>query len=57
MNVVIPHVLAQAIHDYLMTRPMAEVETMVAGLRACQPEETSNGSVSIEDIAQSPAES
>jgi hypothetical protein len=56
VNVVIPQVLAQAIHDYLMTRPMAEVETMVNGLRAAQMIDT-NGSHPIEDIAPSPAES
>lgn len=36
-NVSIPQGLAQAIHDYLMTRPMREVEGLVAPLRQAQP--------------------
>lgn len=37
-NIVITQALGQAIHDYLMARPMGEVEHLVAGLRAAQPE-------------------
>lgn len=33
----IPTVLLQGLHDYLMTRPMLEVEGLVSGLRNCQP--------------------
>ena len=33
----IPVALLQALHDYLMTRPMVEVEPMVTALRNCQP--------------------
>lgn len=36
-NVSIPQQLAQAIHDYLVTRPMREVEGLVAPLRQAQP--------------------
>lgn len=28
--------LLQAIHDYLVTRPMQEVEGLVSGVRACE---------------------
>lgn len=31
--------LAQAIHNYLVTRPMHEVEGMVNALRQCKAEE------------------
>lgn len=33
----IPRELAQALHDYLMMRPMAEVEQLVAKLRTLKP--------------------
>lgn len=32
-RIVIPQDLAQELHDYLMTRPMREVEPLVANLR------------------------
>jgi hypothetical protein len=35
----IPPQLAQALHDYLLTRPMREVEAMVNALRECKPKE------------------
>lgn len=35
----IPPHLAQAIHDYLLTRPMREVEGLVNALRQCQPKQ------------------
>jgi hypothetical protein len=33
-NIRVPSDLLAAIHDYLMTRPMREVETLVAALRS-----------------------
>lgn len=36
-RVTIPAELAQAVHDYLMTRPMREVEQMVVGMRQAEP--------------------
>ncbi len=42
-TVILPHALAQAIHDYLMTRPMGEVEQMVVALRRARP----NGSAAV----------
>lgn len=38
----LPGQLAQAIHEYLMGRPMREVEHLVAGLRQCAPAEQGN---------------
>lgn len=35
----IPSDLLQALHDYLMARPMREVEGLVAGIRQCKPKE------------------
>ena len=35
----IPAQLAQAIHEYLLTRPMREVEGLVNALRECKPKE------------------
>lgn len=35
-KVTIPTELANAIHDYLMSRPMREVEAMVAALRQAE---------------------
>jgi hypothetical protein len=35
----LPPDLAQAIHDYLVTRPMREVEGLVNALRECRPQE------------------
>jgi hypothetical protein len=36
-NLLIPTELAQAIHDYLLTKPMGEVETLVVQIRALRP--------------------
>lgn len=36
-TITVPAQLAQGIHEYLMTRPMREVEGLVAGLRQCAP--------------------
>jgi len=38
----LPPELAQAIHDYLVTRPMREVEGLVTALRQCKPKEPQN---------------
>lgn len=38
-KIAIPAQLAQAIHDYLLTRPMREVEGLVNALRECKPED------------------
>lgn len=35
----LPADLVQAVHDYLMTRPMQEVEALVVGLRKAKPVE------------------
>lgn len=35
-KIVIPQDLAQELHDYLMTRPMREVEPLVVNLRQCE---------------------
>jgi hypothetical protein len=35
----LPPELAQAIHDYLVTRPMREVESIVTALRQCKPKD------------------
>jgi hypothetical protein len=35
----LPPELAQAIHDYLVSRPMREVEALVNALRQCKPKE------------------
>jgi hypothetical protein len=35
----VPPQLAQALHDYLLTRPMREVEPLVNALRECKPKE------------------
>lgn len=35
----IPQQLAQAIHDYLLSRPMREVEGLVNALRQCKPKD------------------
>jgi len=35
----LPPDLIQAIHDYLMTRPMREVEALVLGIRDAKPVE------------------
>jgi len=35
----IPEPLARALHDYLLSRPMGEVERMVAALRECKPKQ------------------
>lgn len=35
----LPPELVQAIHDYLMTRPMREVEALVAEVRKAKPVE------------------
>ena len=34
-----PPELAQAIHEYLLSRPMREVERIVAALRECKPKQ------------------
>lgn len=34
---IIPTRLASALHDYLLTRPMGEVEGLVVGLRQAKP--------------------
>ena len=36
-QVIISQQLAQALHDYLMTRPMGEVEGLALGLRQASP--------------------
>lgn len=36
-KVTIPADLANALHEYLMTRPMREVEALVAALRQAEP--------------------
>lgn len=41
----IPAQLAQAIHDYLLTRPMREVEALVNALRQCQPKDANDAPV------------
>lgn len=33
----VPSSLIQAVHDYLTTRPMREVEGLVVGLRSAKP--------------------
>lgn len=33
----IPQPLLQALHDYLITKPMSEVEQLVAAIRQCKP--------------------
>jgi hypothetical protein len=38
----LPPELAQAIHDYLVTRPMREVEGLVNALRECRPQGVPN---------------
>lgn len=43
--ILIPANLAQAIHDYLLTRPMREVEALVNALRQCQPKDITDGTV------------
>lgn len=35
----VPSGLAQAIHDYLASKPMREVEGMVNALRQCKPKD------------------
>lgn len=35
----LPTELVQAIHDYLMTRPMREVEALVTAIRNAKPAE------------------
>ena len=37
MMLQLPADLVQAIHDYLMTRPMREVEALVAAIRTAKP--------------------
>lgn len=39
MNLIIPKDLAQAIHDYLLSRPMGEVEVLALGLRDLSQEQ------------------
>ena len=39
MMLQLPSDLVQAIHDYLMTRPMREVEALVAAIRNAKPVE------------------
>ena len=39
MMLQLPPELVQAIHDYLMTRPMREVEALVAAIRSVKPAE------------------
>lgn len=34
--ILVPTQLLQALHDYLMTRPMAEVEQMALSIRQCK---------------------
>jgi hypothetical protein len=34
----IPEALLKAVHDYLMNRPMREVEPLVTALRALEPQ-------------------
>jgi len=41
----IPEQLARALHDYLLTRPMREVEGLVGALRQCQPKEEADEQV------------
>jgi hypothetical protein len=36
-DLLIPAAFAQQLHDYLLGRPMGEVEPLVAGLRRLQP--------------------
>jgi hypothetical protein len=33
----VPQTLLQALHDYLMSKPMIEVEQLVVGIRQCKP--------------------
>ena len=40
MMLQLPPDLIQAIHDYLMTRPMREVEALVTAIRTAKPVET-----------------
>lgn len=42
-NVELPQNLAQALHDYLMSRPMAEVEQLVMALRRTKPAYSEGG--------------
>lgn len=37
MMLQLPADIVQAIHDYLMTRPMREVEALVAAIRSAKP--------------------
>lgn len=43
--ILIPVPLAQAIHKYLMTQPMEDVEVLVIALRQCEPKDTTNDTV------------
>lgn len=36
-SVPVPLQLAEALHQYLLTRPMREVENLVTALRQCEP--------------------
>lgn len=38
----VPPQLAQALHDYLVTRPMREVEGLVNALRECKPKDAAD---------------
>ena len=42
MNVVVQADALKAIHDYLLTRPMREVEGMVAAIRQAVPAKVEN---------------
>lgn len=44
-TILIPVPLAQAIHKYLMTQPMKDVEVLVIALRQCEPKDTTDGAV------------
>lgn len=35
--ILVPMPILQVLHDYLLTRPMGEVEQLVAALRKCKP--------------------
>ena len=42
MNLIISKDLAQAIHDYLLSRPMGEVEVLALELRNLSPEQVNS---------------
>lgn len=42
-NYEIPKNLLQALYQYLMTKPMNEVENLVTGIRNCKPVDENKG--------------